>query len=687
MYIIEREEDMTGLRPGHRCSQRLFNSLFLIITALPVFLCLYGAFPDGASANKIDIDKADQVRLTEIIDRFAADPARFLPVDDYRLYLLALRDFVGGEYAECLRKTARFLSLYPSRQVGRDVRLLKIKALHAVLSNELSEGVDPAGVTLSTGSYGSGKDSVVDELLFAAGEYLESYPGSQEVTYIYALTLKRADRIKEAGKLFKELYMSAGRYYEDALEYVSPHDLTLKESLRMSYNLQQKQMLKESLQLLLPLLKKAGDGAKKNLSLALGDTYFRMKKYREAAGYFNAGGDLYMTARSYYRAGEFASFQSILEKFRVEKTGKSCELLLAEGYKAKRRGNLKEALTVFRRIYRGGYPCREEALWHIGWTEYLDGSFLNASYNFSDLYDEFKDSKYLYWQARAVGMLGRDNGVILKGLNAGSFYSYLNNLKSSENKGENGVFEAISFSADDLPAALSVEKEVKLSSSLASAFRRAELLSEVGLKSYAAGEIVNYRTTGALERLSKCRYLHAFGAYNESFKCAVRIKSRQRPHTLIYPIAYSEIISKVSSKYDIDPFLVLAVMREESRYDDEAFSRSGAVGLMQLMPFTAKRMAKISGGEIKIDSRGDIEVPYNNIFLGTAYLRRLIDEFDSIPLAVAAYNAGGGAVKRWLKASPQLELDEFIEDIPYDETRRYVKKVLRSYFRYISLYR
>jgi soluble lytic murein transglycosylase len=131
--------------------------------------------------------------------------------------------------------------------------------------------------------------------------------------------------------------------------------------------------------------------------------------------------------------------------------------------------------------------------------------------------------------------------------------------------------------------------------------------------------------------------------------------------------------------------LVQALMREESALDPRALSPAGAIGLTQLMLPTAQSVAKqLKLGKVSRVSLTDASL---NIRIGARYLGELVRRFDgSVALALAAYNAGGGAVSRWLVQRRGLELDEFVEEIPIEETRGYVKRVLRSYAAYRLLY-
>src|SRR5574341_432333 len=135
----------------------------------------------------------------------------------------------------------------------------------------------------------------------------------------------------------------------------------------------------------------------------------------------------------------------------------------------------------------------------------------------------------------------------------------------------------------------------------------------------------------------------------------------------------------------VDPFLVAALIREESVYDPRAVSPVGAIGLMQLMPETGRRIARAEGlSDFSVDQ---LYTPEVNLTLGVRYLADLLEKFaGNEAYAVAAYNAGPEAVIRWLENGPPRAIEEFIEEIPFVETRTYVKRVLRSAWLYHALY-
>lgn len=151
-----------------------------------------------------------------------------------------------------------------------------------------------------------------------------------------------------------------------------------------------------------------------------------------------------------------------------------------------------------------------------------------------------------------------------------------------------------------------------------------------------------------------------------------------------YPFPFLREIEKWSSERQLNPLLVTALMRQESRFEPKIKSVVGATGLMQVMPDTGKWIA----GKLQIDSKTiDLENPNDNIMLGTWYLNYTHQRYNNNSmLAIASYNAGPGNVSRWLQTIPNQDPDEFVEAIPFDETRNYVRQVFGNYWNYLRLY-
>ncbi|MFZ4405279.1 MAG: lytic transglycosylase domain-containing protein, partial [Pseudobdellovibrionaceae bacterium] len=153
-----------------------------------------------------------------------------------------------------------------------------------------------------------------------------------------------------------------------------------------------------------------------------------------------------------------------------------------------------------------------------------------------------------------------------------------------------------------------------------------------------------------------------------------------------YPKAYAEKVEQAVKKFSVPEELVWGIMRAESQYRRDAISPVGALGLMQVMPYTGQRIAKLLN-DTSFQTQQLLQ-PETAIKMGTFYLKRLMNKFDnSTPLVAAGYNAGPHRVKNWLISFGHLDMDEFIDHIPFLETRNYVKKVVANTHVYGQMYK
>ena len=196
-----------------------------------------------------------------------------------------------------------------------------------------------------------------------------------------------------------------------------------------------------------------------------------------------------------------------------------------------------------------------------------------------------------------------------------------------------------------------------------------------------------YNLILCLEKLEKFQQAHRYADRLSNFR-SLRSKNNAIPvelYRLLYPLYYADLLQKHTTKYEIDPLFVAAMIREESRFNADIVSYAGAIGLMQIMPANGPEFSR----RLKI-SQFDTKMLYNpdiNIQMGTWYMKSLMDQFDNNHALVAgAYNGGPGRMRRWIKAKQIPDLDEFIEDIGIDQTRRHIKKVIDSYIIYQQLY-
>ena len=152
----------------------------------------------------------------------------------------------------------------------------------------------------------------------------------------------------------------------------------------------------------------------------------------------------------------------------------------------------------------------------------------------------------------------------------------------------------------------------------------------------------------------------------------------------LYPIRYSEFVYKYAEEFDVDPIIIFSIIKAESNYERNSTSNCGAIGLMQLMPDTAKEVLEDLNNEFII--KEELYNDEKNIMIGTKYYSYLLKKYNNKELALAAYNAGIGNVDKWIKDGILNEDGSNIEKIPYKETNNYVRKILRNYSIYESLY-
>jgi len=180
------------------------------------------------------------------------------------------------------------------------------------------------------------------------------------------------------------------------------------------------------------------------------------------------------------------------------------------------------------------------------------------------------------------------------------------------------------------------------------------------------------------------RFYQAFAKFRSNFQIIESVRLPNFLSGIFFPRQYTELITAYSKEQLVDPCLVQALIREESFFRADSLSPAKAYGLMQLLHGTAREVARNGDRKIKVKDLYDPEI---NIRLGLEYLKTLLDKYDGrLYLALAAYNAGPERVDQWLEDFPDADEDEFIEMIPFSETRNYVKNILRNYFFYRYYY-
>ncbi|MFC6979834.1 transglycosylase SLT domain-containing protein [Microbulbifer taiwanensis] len=286
---------------------------------------------------------------------------------------------------------------------------------------------------------------------------------------------------------------------------------------------------------------------------------------------------------------------------------------------------------------------------------------------------EQQQDRWLYWKARSLEELygkGRaDSAVPLyrKAAEERSYYGFL----AADTLGQK-------YSFVDRPAPVTPKQVEQMAAR--PAMQRARELQAIG-ELYHARREWNYATKGMSheELLTAGKLASSWGWYHKSIQ-SVLAADYLDDLELRFPLAFADIVDDVGKrmgkKSALDPYLIYAVARQESHFSHDAKSHAGALGLMQLLPSTARATARRAG--VRYRRSWDLLSPSTNIALGSFYLNSLLNRFDNNRfLAAAAYNAGPTRVAGWLKETKnQLPYDVWIETIPYSETRRYVQNVL-----------
>jgi soluble lytic murein transglycosylase len=216
---------------------------------------------------------------------------------------------------------------------------------------------------------------------------------------------------------------------------------------------------------------------------------------------------------------------------------------------------------------------------------------------------------------------------------------------------------------------------------------KARLLANAGLNDYIAQEIAADPDSASWSALAEAQI---YASYGEVFR-AMRALKRALPSAasasiqsipmaywrILFPEPYWETIKEESEKNNLDPYLVASLIRQESEFNPSAISRANAYGLMQMLPSVGKQMARQEG--ISNFQTYQLLDPETNIRLGTRYLRQTLSKFGGVTeYALAAYNAGDDRVLDWQTGRPYQGIDEFVESIPFTETREYVESILRN---------
>jgi soluble lytic murein transglycosylase len=425
-------------------------------------------------------------------------------------------------------------------------------------------------------------------------------------------------------------------------------------------------------------------------------TLFRLRRYTEAAQAFEA---LPPTEeRQIQHARALARSSRVMEGARElealgarSRSSEGTRALLLAGLLRDGEGQHEEALSLFERVVerspRSGYAAA--ARWRLAWAAYRERRLEDAVRYFEGLETTEDDAvaalRPRYWRIRASEQLGDAEAAARYADLAREFPLSYYGWRARERSGDLAGARALEPIRDGTAA---LDPAV---------LERPRILLEAGLVDAARQELdrLARRARGMQDRLALAQLYANAGNFHRPQRLVVDAYTEQLARGPVpghvelwwhaWPAPFDEEMRGARLEgSEVEPELVYSVMREESGYRPRVVSVSGARGLLQLMPATAERVARES--RIGAFSADDLFEPRVNIRLGSDYLASLLRRFEGrASAAIGSYNAGPHVVARWIEARP-VEDDVWVEEIPYDQTRGYVKRVLRSVQAYRVLY-
>ena len=339
------------------------------------------------------------------------------------------------------------------------------------------------------------------------------------------------------------------------------------------------------------------------------------------------------------------------------------------------------------------------AHWRAGWLSYRQGLYSDAASLFEEqirLYPSATDTvAAMYWRGRLYETVDHKPALAAANYRAIArtyqhfFYAQMSRSRLSQ-MGESAVGPAQADNIRLTPVPKLVDTFPVDSPQLA----KARLLANAGLNEYIADEIAADPDSESWSALAEAQI---YASYGETFR-AMRALKRALPYAasapidsiplaywrILFPERYWETIKAESAKNNLDPYLVASLIRQESEFNPSVISYANAWGLMQLLPSVGRQLAREEG--MTHFQTFQLLDPETNIKLGTRYLRQMLDHLGGVTeYALAAYNAGESRVTDWQSAGPYQGMDEFVESIPFTQTREYVQAILRNVETYKSI--
>jgi soluble lytic murein transglycosylase len=411
---------------------------------------------------------------------------------------------------------------------------------------------------------------------------------------------------------------------------------------------------------------------------------------------------LLLRARAAWREDQSQTFLATLEqlekRFPASREAIEAKVQRAKFYVTDEIGYEKSLANLKKAIDAGALGNEGENLWTLGWTYNLAGRYDEALQTFATYISSYPDGDYktnsLFWTGKIHDRFGRqaERDAFLRQITIEYPYSYYA-YRAREIMGVPTVAPAQIAGGAIFP---NIDEQLaQVDPGRLAAVRE---LIEVDLVRDATRELkglaAEFPDNSGIAFLLADTYVgagepfKANGVLQRRFRQFVRHGGENVPARfwqILFPLNFGDAIRAEADRRGLDPYLVASIIRQESGFEPTVVSNAGAVGLMQIMPQEAARIASLAG--IEGITRERLFDPVENIAIGAAeYSQKLASMNGNHILAIAAYNAGAEAVGRWIAQTPIGDPDLFVESIPYAETRLYVKSVTRNRFEYRRIY-
>ena len=634
----------------------------------------------------------DYNRAASALEKARQNPG---PLSDYVQFLLA-KSYAGANNSKSVVETlANFSERYSDSLLSSEAAILLAKA-------QIAEGNPKQAIALLERR----RDPLNPEgELTLARAYVASsdFVASKEILRRLYYEMPTVPESEQAGKLLSTLPSGSGP------------EPSFEDRVGRAEKFAQARRFKEAANEYEFLLRYATGNQSSAARVALASVLHRLDRDSEALsllqGLSGLTGDL--RARQLAALIEISSSHNDealtndwLSTLRKEALDSEClnQALQSAGAMSLRLGHYDRALG----LYRESGPSQDKEVANGHWRATWAKAQLDLKGEKKDLEDHVKlypeSSEVpaaLYWLGRIAQEQGDDAGAIgyyrlIQSQFPNYYYAELSDRRLKTLASANAP-SYVSLK-EIIPASKYVSPGVSRTPVPETQLGKARLLQQIGLTAFAVHELQNVlATNGPVEpvviELLHC--LRAAGRYGEAIKIMKTIvpnysrfsfSSLPRPYwDALFPRPYWNDLVYISRSNGLDPFLVAALIRQESEFQATAVSRAQAVGLMQVLPSSGKQLASTT--HLRYTSPQQLLAPATNLRLGTLMFRRLLDHYDGhLEYALAAYNAGDGRVEEWRSNLTNGDMPTFVESIPFTETRDYVQAVIRNASIYRRLY-